>query len=50
MVAVADMFDGLRNKRAYKPAYALAETEEKMRKQFTGDHQFIDQLVRPSFN
>ena len=50
MVSAADMFDGLRNKRAYKPVYALAETEEIMRRQFTGDPRFIDQLVRSSFN
>ena len=45
MVSVADMFDGMINRRAYKSAYSLEETEARMRRQFTGDPQFIDQLI-----
>ena len=46
IVAVADIFDALSNRRAYKPAMPKDKVEECLREQFTGDERLIEAVLR----
>ncbi len=46
MVAVADMYDALANKRAYKEPMAKEVIEEIIRKQYTGNPKYVDQIMK----
>lgn len=46
IVAAADMFDALTSQRSYKEALSKSDTETILRKQFTGDALYIDQVLR----
>ncbi len=46
IIAVADKYDALTNKRAYKPALARSVVEELLRTQFTGNQKYVDQVLR----
>lgn len=45
MVAVADMYDALAQRRAYKEAMKLPQIEEVLRSQFTGEQRYVDQVL-----
>jgi len=46
IIAIADIVDALTHKRSYKDAFTKKETEEILRRDFTGDPKFIDQVLR----
>ncbi|MFC1720978.1 HD-GYP domain-containing protein [Patescibacteria group bacterium] len=46
IVAIADMFDALTSRRAYKKAFPKSEVEKIIREQFTGDEKFIKQVMK----
>lgn len=45
MIAAADMFDALSSPRAYKPAMPKEEVERILRKQYTGDSLYLEQIL-----
>ena len=45
IVAVADMFDALSNKRAYKKAFGEEDVKKILEETFTGDKIYIEQVV-----
>ena len=46
IVAVADIFDALASRRAYKPPLPKEEIDEVIRKQFTGDERLVNMVLR----
>jgi HD-GYP domain-containing protein (c-di-GMP phosphodiesterase class II) len=46
IVAVADIFDALLSRRAYKPPMRKDKIEEVLREQFTGDQRLIDLILQ----
>ena len=46
ILAAADMFDALTSQRSYKEALSKSDTEKLLRRQFTGDALYIDQVLR----
>jgi HD-GYP domain-containing protein (c-di-GMP phosphodiesterase class II) len=45
IVAIADMYDAVTSNRSYKEPMPREETETILRKQFTGDLRFVDQIL-----
>ena len=45
MTAVADIYDALASKRAYKPGLPIDEVERILRQQYTGNPIYIDQIL-----
>lgn len=45
MVAVADVYDALRNKREYKEALAEEEVERILKRDFTGEEKYVEQMM-----
>jgi len=46
ILAVADWYDALRNSRAYKSSKDKKETEEILREEYTGNHKYINQILK----
>lgn len=46
ILAVADMYESLASKRAYKEPFTKAEVEKILRAEFTGNPQYINQVLR----
>ena len=46
IVAIADIYDALSNRRAYKPALPKDKVEEVLREQFTGDERLIESVLQ----
>lgn len=46
IVAVCDIYDALASPRAYKPPMGPSAIERALRDQFTGDPQYIDEVLR----
>jgi HD-GYP domain-containing protein (c-di-GMP phosphodiesterase class II) len=46
IVAVSDMYDALRMKRAYKPSKTRKETKEILYEKFAGDEKYIKQIAK----
>lgn len=46
IVAVADMFDGMRYSRSYKPVWPLEKVEEIMKKQSTANPEYIQAVLK----
>lgn len=46
IVAIVDLADALAHNRSYKEEFSKKETEEILRREFTGNHKFIEQILR----
>lgn len=46
IIAIVDIVDALIHNRSYKEAFTKKETEEILRREFTGDHKFVAQVLR----
>lgn len=46
IIAVADMYDALSNKRSYRGAFPKDKVEKILRRQFTGDVKFLNQVLK----
>lgn len=45
IVAVCDMYDALKNKRAYKEKFSREKIRKILKKEFTGDKVYIEQVL-----
>lgn len=46
IIAVADMYDALSNKRSYREAFQEEKLEKILREQFTGNKKFLNQVLK----
>lgn len=46
ILAIADNYDALRSNRAYKESKGKKETEKTLREEYTGNHKYINQILK----